>query len=1293
MGIEAKTNQYWIAVGAVNIALNALGNPNRIQGSVASGAVISCYIEGVEGLGLDNGRNPKRWSLSLSPTYFHTNTPKYVYVAIPRSSTIGLQAVVVFPSEKLDIYGKNAADSQVGSADYYYIWLQGIISATDGTTERTWTAEMDLGSLGTYEDIIDMSESEWYSYSKVSEIVTFLKPIFMKAGSYFQNLILGNKELAGVATGATIGSEYVDSETLVVTPSYALSKVNEDIAHEQIGFAKGFWVKVKGLFGIDENGDTVLNNATIQGDGTVNGILNVFKNIFTKSIQSFNFTGGSTMTGTGWQLTDDNGEGNSSLIVDYLTVRMRAIFAELEIRKMIHTAGDYIFSPAGSVIERVDYLDSNGDMLGYETIKVPFTLRLRGLLSGGKLLARKKRVRLMDFSWSDVKIFRCWLTADDGTTRTTNGWQTGMLARCQTFDISTTKREGDGTQGNVFYWRLVKNVGQQQDLEIPDGKKHNYVDLSNLANEYASGSMIPNAGDSIVCYGAVKKALSHFITVETNGTNNPDAPAIKEFRGVGLRNKSRDNVAGEYPLFNTTGCRRTMISPSTGNEFFAPRFVIETSSGGEDELYNEHIHDANVLGLEDEVTESERNFADEGDVILLDYSDLTDDAIDICTTGSTPESYAEWSSYLVKPGDSYVSSKDGHLYVATSTGWLDKGMFVTEPRATFKQEIVGDAETSYATKVGMNYTQTGEFVRSSSENLSRLNNAEANGKNMLKGVLTAGSWMGYNNVAATVDGDGNINAATPLRTPNFHITSGNKYTFSFYAEEQYALTLVNVSSGTVTTLTASTTGEAAGDRDRYKATFTAAATGNFYISIAKLSGTVSIYHPQLEIGETATAFEANSSEQESIMRQTASGVEVRVTEKIPSQNLIPLLNWTDSSNNVLTPGVKLEKVGEANSMFSPQIYLEAGTYTFSAFMNSLQARVETRDTATGTATTMPTSSPYYYTLQSGTETYQSLTRRYFVFELTDPKYVRINLYKPAQGTEPVYRPQLEAGNAMRAYVPIGDNVGSTGYAEIKANEVNTGVRDDLGTVGVNINGSTKTIKLLANKVNFYDSAGTNLNPKIWLDPTKGTLHAVDGEFEGTVKATNLYRMLSMTSGEYRNETDGRGNTIFFNENGTVDKWLGFFKNLTVDGVTFQAGKYYRASEIDSDVLEDLIGLYIEEYWNYCTGPADEVMVVNGSSALYSSYPYVILPRCQDFSGKTVTIHHTFNDISVQAYIVQIDYRAAAADKLDISPFAPGMSFWNDIVSYTNSVSEIMLPKGNTIVLYSNGTKWIRLAEQ
>ena len=49
--IIATAQNYWISTSALTITLNALGEANRVQASVASGAQIMCYIRGVDGLG------------------------------------------------------------------------------------------------------------------------------------------------------------------------------------------------------------------------------------------------------------------------------------------------------------------------------------------------------------------------------------------------------------------------------------------------------------------------------------------------------------------------------------------------------------------------------------------------------------------------------------------------------------------------------------------------------------------------------------------------------------------------------------------------------------------------------------------------------------------------------------------------------------------------------------------------------------------------------------------------------------------------------------------------------------------------------------------------------------------------------------------------------------------------------------------------------------------------------------------------------------------------------------------
>ena len=247
---NARPENYWIAPDALYITLNAMGQPDYLQGNVSSGAVIMCYMRGIDGLSFDAGHNYRRWPLAVSPTYFNTSTPKYVYAAIPKSEAVNAYAQIVYPSEKIDLYGKNAKGEQIGTEGYYFVFLQGIISAsvaTDGTTQmRSWTQRVDCGSLASDEAIAAGGSDAWWKYSSVDDTVTFLKTI---AKAVFDNitakiatiskLILGGKPLTGVAEYPKTPS---NSETDVVTPKYVsdrgekeyLSKTKDDATQHKL---------------------------------------------------------------------------------------------------------------------------------------------------------------------------------------------------------------------------------------------------------------------------------------------------------------------------------------------------------------------------------------------------------------------------------------------------------------------------------------------------------------------------------------------------------------------------------------------------------------------------------------------------------------------------------------------------------------------------------------------------------------------------------------------------------------------------------------------------------------------------------------------------------------------------------------------------------------------------------------------------------------------------------------------------------------------------------------------------
>ena len=267
MVTEVKNTNYWISSSALYIQLNAMGEPDYIQSSVVSGASILCYMNNVPGLGYDAGHNYQRWTLASYPSIFPDSGKKYIYVAIPRVRTGDNDiATVVFPSQRIDLYGKAIIEQtkedgskelvsgdQIGNENFYYIYLQGIISEvktdTDNTRKREWEQHIDCGSLATDEAIASGGEGAWWQFNSATDTITFLKTIqkatfeeLIAKVAKITKLILNGKDLTGVADDTTIET----STTTVVTPLYLgqfgvkhfLAKDKDDVAYGTITFEK-----------------------------------------------------------------------------------------------------------------------------------------------------------------------------------------------------------------------------------------------------------------------------------------------------------------------------------------------------------------------------------------------------------------------------------------------------------------------------------------------------------------------------------------------------------------------------------------------------------------------------------------------------------------------------------------------------------------------------------------------------------------------------------------------------------------------------------------------------------------------------------------------------------------------------------------------------------------------------------------------------------------------------------------------------------------------------------------------
>ena len=320
---EASASNYWISSTALSITLNAMGDADYIQANVASGAMIMCYMRNIDGLGYDAGHNYRRWNLIANPTYFNSTTEKYVYAAIPRKQQENGTALIVFPSERVDIYGKSATEVQLGSEDYYYIFLGGVISPSvvGGVLQnRTWTQRVDTGKLASDEAIAAGGDNTWWIYNAVDDTVTFLKTIVRAAFDNIEakyatvkNLILGGETLTGVANDETPKNSRVD----VVTPDYLFGNSDARYVRKDI----------------DDRVSSILT--------FLNGVH--FGEDFEKDLHGAGI------------YRDEQGNWHSD--TDYIHARKKLTAEEVEVMKTSHIKGKVVNSAGGFVVSRIEKIN------------------------------------------------------------------------------------------------------------------------------------------------------------------------------------------------------------------------------------------------------------------------------------------------------------------------------------------------------------------------------------------------------------------------------------------------------------------------------------------------------------------------------------------------------------------------------------------------------------------------------------------------------------------------------------------------------------------------------------------------------------------------------------------------------------------------------------------------------------------------------------------------------------------------------------------------------------------------
>ena len=322
---------------------------------------------------------------------------------------------------------------------------------------------------------------------------------------FVQDIKVGNQAIKGSITklqedvqaivagglGSNSGAQYTPSQIRSLVEkygtSYFLSKKFKDTAHEEITFAKGLFTGTykKGVSGgnmdgegnaetnkLTARGDTQLRGDTFFGTGPVDDKTDtphvdggsgdaLLGDVVLKALQSKDFD---ALLQRGFGFTKGV-NGKFTLSVTDLLVWGKAIFNELEIRRLSSIGGNVYLSGASSKIAHVKEEMQDGQLVGW----------------------------------------RCYILADDGTTATQNGWKMYDQARCQTFDIASGSHEG---VGNRNYWRLVTGVSSTNETitdadgnDLYNGKKFAWVVLSATDCEDRQTNDVPAAGDVIVLDG------------------------------------------------------------------------------------------------------------------------------------------------------------------------------------------------------------------------------------------------------------------------------------------------------------------------------------------------------------------------------------------------------------------------------------------------------------------------------------------------------------------------------------------------------------------------------------------------------------------------------------------------------------------------------------------------------------------------------------------------------------------------------------------------------------------------
>lgn len=239
---------------------------------------------------------------------------------------------------------------------------------------------------------------------------------------------------------------------------------------------------VPGISGgsINEDGESELLSLLLRN------LLTVLHAVVQEDIKSDNYKPGILGTGFGLFKQDDN--GLSYLEIDKLVVRVKAMFTELEIKKLSYAGGNFIFSPAGISLDKIEETET---------------------------------------------AYRCFFVQNDGKKATENLFRVDDLVLCQEFNIKP------GVYDNVKnrrYWRAVTAVGDD------------WFELSKTDCEPDSDT--PREGDAVVVLGNKTDATrQNAIIISVYGEGSPSFTQHKGIKTYSLEGTEKTRISPDGNRF------------------------------------------------------------------------------------------------------------------------------------------------------------------------------------------------------------------------------------------------------------------------------------------------------------------------------------------------------------------------------------------------------------------------------------------------------------------------------------------------------------------------------------------------------------------------------------------------------------------------------------------------------------------------------------------------------------------------------------------------------------------------